>query len=251
MRILDSHVHLKHGDAARTEYSAETIVRTLDAAGIAKAVVFAMSTTTAESIRMAEAAAARFPDRLIPYVYALPSYEQGVLGQIEDAVLRRGFRGIKIHEGECRLTEYLIDPVIALAGDLGVPCLIDFIGDLDTARRLLETFPGTTIIIAHFGRYLCTDPALLRRAVSLAETHPNAVLDASGVVCLWAIEEAVRRIGSKRILFGTDGPHPLPDLASMARREIRKIQSLEISEAAKADILGANLARLLGEADVE
>ena len=246
MKILDSHVHLKHGDAARTEYSAEAIVHTMDAAGIAASVVFAMSTTTAESIRMAESAATQFPDRLIPYVYALPSYERPVLREIEDALVNRGFKGIKIHEGECRLTEYIVDPVIELAGACAVPCLIDFIGDLGTAERIVNAFPRTTIIVAHFGRYLCTDADLLRRCIALAEAHPNAVLDASGVVSLWAIEEAVRRLGSERILFGTDGPHPVPDLAAMARREIRKIAMLDISEQDKANILGMNLARILG-----
>ena len=44
--IIDSHVHLKHGDAQKTEYSAETIVKTMDAVGIDQSVVFAMSTTT-------------------------------------------------------------------------------------------------------------------------------------------------------------------------------------------------------------
>ena len=65
--IIDSHVHLKHGDAERTEYAPDEIVRVMDAVGIDKSVVFAMSTTTARSVEMAEAAVARFPDRLIPY----------------------------------------------------------------------------------------------------------------------------------------------------------------------------------------
>jgi hypothetical protein len=66
MVIYDSHVHLKHGDVAATEYSAEAIIQTMDAAGIEKSVVFAMSTTTRRSIEMAQEAIARFPGRLIP-----------------------------------------------------------------------------------------------------------------------------------------------------------------------------------------
>ena len=48
--IVDSHVHLKHGDAERTEYTADEIVATMDAAAIDRSVVFAMSTTTLRSI---------------------------------------------------------------------------------------------------------------------------------------------------------------------------------------------------------
>ncbi len=66
--IIDSHVHLKHGDAKGTEYSAETIIKTMDAVGIDKSIVFAISTTTKHSIEMAQEAVGKFPDRLIPYV---------------------------------------------------------------------------------------------------------------------------------------------------------------------------------------
>ena len=39
--IIDAHAHLKHEDAGHTEYSAQQIVATMDAAGIERAVVFA------------------------------------------------------------------------------------------------------------------------------------------------------------------------------------------------------------------
>jgi len=245
VRILDSHVHLKHGDMARTEYAPEEILDVMDRAGIEQSVVFAMSTTTVRSIDMAEAAVEKFPDRLIPYVYALPSYERPVLREIEDALVNRNFKGVKIHEGECRLCEYIVDPVVALAGRCGAPCLIDFIGDYRTAERLVASFPDTTIIIAHMGQYLCTNGALLERFIALAESNPNAVMDVSGVVSLWAIEEAVRRLGSKRLLFGTDGPHPRPTLSAMALREINKIRMLDLAEQDRANILGLNMIRIL------
>ncbi len=245
MQILDSHVHLKHGDRARTEYAAREIVETMDAAGIARSVVFAMSTTTARSIEMAEAAVRQYPDRLIPYVYALPRYDRPVIEELEDALARRGFKGVKIHAGECRLAEYVIDPVLELAGELGAPCLIDICGDAAAARRVSADFPRATIIIAHMGRYLCTDAALLQQFIEIAAECDNVLLDVSGVVSLWAIEAAVERIGSERLLFGTDGPHPRPTLAAMARREIAKIRMLDLSDEAKANILGLNLARLL------
>src|SRR5262245_55609958 len=77
--VIDSHVHLKHGDAAKTEFPARTIVEIMDKAGIDRSIVFAMSTTTKRSIEMAERAAAEYPDRLIPYAYALPNYERPVV----------------------------------------------------------------------------------------------------------------------------------------------------------------------------
>ena len=65
-RVIDAHVHLKHGDEEKTEYGAETIIRIMDIARVDRSVVFAVSTTTRRSIEMA----VRFGDRLIPFVYA-------------------------------------------------------------------------------------------------------------------------------------------------------------------------------------
>lgn len=244
--IIDAHVHLKHGDAAGTEYSPEQIVAVMDAAGIERSVVFAMSTTTRRSIEMAAEAVERFPDRLIPYAYALPSYVRPVIEELRAALVDLGFRGIKLHTGECRLREYIADPVFALAGELGAPCLIDLGGDLVTGERIAASFPDTKLIYAHFGRYLCTDPKLIESFIALAEEHPNVWLDASGVVLDWTIAEAVGRIGAERVLFGTDGPHAAPTPVAMARNAVRQIEMLEISAEEKAMVLGGAIAALLG-----
>jgi len=243
--IIDAHVHLKHGDVARTEYSPETIVATMDKAGIAKSVVFAMSTSTQRSIEMAESAVKRYPDRLIPYVYALPNYERPVIKEIEQALSTRGFRGIKIHVGECTLADYVVDPVLKLAGKCGVPCLIDCGGKYDAAKRMAEKFPDTFLIIAHMGRYLCTDKKLVETFIGLAESCRNVFLDVSGVVLLDMIEEAVRRIGSSRLIWGSDGPDKKPDTVSYACAELAKIQHLSLSDKDKNNILGQTILSLL------
>jgi len=245
MFVLDSHVHLKHGDAAGTEYAPETIAATMDEAGIDQSVVFAMSTTTRRSVQMADAAAHAFPGRLIPYVYALPSFERQVLGEIDAAISERGFRGIKIHSGECKLAPYIIDPVLDLAAKRDVPCLVDFRGDCAAPERMAAAFPKATIIIAHLGKYLCEDGDLIGRFIRIAEAHDNVVLDASGVVLPQKIEQAVQRVGSARVVFGTDGPHEEPDTVAFARNELDKILALNLSEEEKADVLGNSIARLL------
>jgi len=244
--IIDSHCHLKHGDAERTEYSADSIVEMMDSVGVDKAVVFAMSTTTAASIEMAQKAVEQYPDRLIPYVYALPHYRRPVLDEIDHAISDLGFRGIKIHGGECTLAEYAVDPVIELAGVRGVPCLIDCKGQVSPMRRLAESYPGTTIICAHLGQYLCTNVALMDRFIEIAEEHANFMLDVSGVVTLWKIEDAVARVGSDRVIFGMDGPHKTPDVFAFARHELDKINRLALSDEQKRDVLGNTIARIIG-----
>ena len=244
--IWDSHVHLKHGDAARTEYAAEQIVEVMDDAGIDRSVVFAICTTTRRSIEMAAQAAAQFPDRLIPYAYALPSYERPVCDELEEALSARGFRGIKIHAGECTLAEYVIDPVLGLAGRYGAPCLIDLAGNHAVAESMAQRFPHTKLIIAHLGRYLCNDEALIGRFLALAKQHDNIYFDVSGVVLLHNIREAVERIGSGRVIWGSDGPAKAPDLVSYAKSELDKIRRLGLSKEAEQDVLGRSLQRLVG-----
>jgi predicted TIM-barrel fold metal-dependent hydrolase len=243
--VIDSHVHLKHGDAAKTEYTAEVIVDVMNKAGVDRSIVFAMSTSTARSITMAEAAVARYPDRLIPYAYALPSYERPVIKELEAALAGRFFRGIKIHAGECTLADYVIDPVLKLAGRFDVPCLIDVTGNVNAARRLAETFPENHLIYAHMGRYNTNDPNLVDSFIKLAEKHERVYLDLSGVVLVAKIEEAVRKIGARKLVWGTDGPHADPDLVTYARRALEKVTSLPINQDEKDAILGGNIARLL------
>lgn len=243
--IIDSHAHLKHGDAARTEYSPEVIIATMDKVGIAKAVVFAMSTTTQRSIETAEAAVKKYPDRLIPYVYALPHYERPVIKEVEEALAGRLFRGIKIHVGECTLADYVVDPVLKVAGTYKVPCLIDCAGRLADAKRMAVAFPETSLIIGHMGRYLSTDRKQIDSFIALAEEHKNVLLDVSGVVVVEKIEEAAGRIGSARLIWGTDGPHENPDTIGFARTELDKVRRLNLSDEDKNNILGRNIARLL------
>ena len=210
--VVDVHAHLKHGDAAKTEYSAQDIVSVMDAVGIDRSIVFAMSTTTRHSIELAEAAVAPYPKRLIPFLYALPNYERPVLAEIKDALRNRGFRGIKIHAGEARLHPYIVDPVLKLAGERGVPCLIDAAGSVSTARRLAGSFPRTTILFAHMGAYMSRDRRMIDGFIQVAQEFDNAYLDLSAVALVFKMEEAVKKIGAEKMIWGTDGPHKNPNV---------------------------------------
>jgi predicted TIM-barrel fold metal-dependent hydrolase len=244
--IVDVHAHLKHGDAEKTEYSAKEIVGVMDAVVIDRSIVFAMSTTTQRSIEFAEKAVGEYPKRLIPFLYALPSYERPVLAEIDDALTNHGFRGIKIHAGECRLTPYVIDPVLELAGRRGVPCLIDATGSVDVARRLAESFPRTTILFAHMGAYMSRDRGMIDGFIQVAADYPNAYLDLSAVALVYKIEEAAQKVGADKLIWGTDGPHKNPNLNAYAQFEIEKVQRLTIPQADKDRILGGNIVKILG-----
>jgi predicted TIM-barrel fold metal-dependent hydrolase len=133
-----------------------------------------------------------------------------------------------------------------LAGKRGVPCLIDCLGRHDPIQRMARKFTRTKIIVAHLGRYLCQDESLIDRFIRLAEEHENILLDASGVVITSKISEAVDRIGSRRVVFGTDGPHEVPDTITYARTELDKIRALNLNPKDEKAVLGGTIAHLLG-----
>jgi len=243
--IIDSHVHLKHGDAKGTEYGAETIIETMDAVGIDKSVVFAISTTTEHSIEMAQEAVQKFPDRLIPYVNVEPSYKQEILKEIDEAVSKLGFRGMKIHLGYGVPSEDAINPFIEFASQSGVPCLIDCVGRDDVIERMAGRFPEAKIIVAHLGRYLCKEETLIDKFICIAEAHSNVFLDVSGIVIPHKIREAVQRVGSEKVIFGTDGPHKAPDTIGYACAELNKIRSLNLRPEDESAVLGGTIAELL------
>jgi predicted TIM-barrel fold metal-dependent hydrolase len=245
--VIDAHLHLQDDVYVRDEGTPENLIRLMDKAGIQKSVVFKIWNTTRSSIEAGEEAARKYPDRLIPFAYAVPSYESAVISELEEALSKKGFRGIKIHTGDSRPVNYIIDPVVRLAGNYGVPCLIDFRGDHVAAHRLASSFPRTRLIIAHMGKFLCSEQDLMDRFIAIAEKCSNTFLDISGVIELWKIKDAVRRIGSHRILWGTDGPRAAPDPLSFVRLELNKIEALDLKKEEKEDILGRSIMRLLGQ----
>lgn len=243
--IIDSHCHLKHGNKERTEYSPEAIVQVMDESNIDKTVVFAMCASSARAIEMAHQAHQAFPDRLIPYAYALPHISESAIKHVERAITELNFPGIKIHGGEVRLADYIIDPIFDLAAKHNVPCLVDFVGKADDCQRIAQAFPETTIIVAHFGQYLSTNRDLIDHFITLAEQHNNLILDTSGVVLSWKIPQAIQKIGSDRITFGIDGPHPYPTQTDFAKDEIGKIEALSMPDQDKQNLFSNTISRLL------
>jgi predicted TIM-barrel fold metal-dependent hydrolase len=110
---------------------------------------------------------------------------------------------------------------------------------------MAENFPETKIIVAHLGKYLCKDEILIDRFISMAEAHCKIFLDVSGVVIPKKITEAIHRIGSNRVIFGTDGPHEAPDTIGFARAELDKIRILNLNPNDEAMVLGSAIAELI------
>lgn len=102
----------------------------------------------------------------------------------------------------------------------------------DKLRRVLEMFPGLSVIAAHLGGY---------RAWEEAKTYlagmPNVMYDTSS--SLWAMTpeyatDLIHTLGTKNVMFGTDYP------VVMYREELRRFSLLGLNESEKEDILYNN-----------
>jgi hypothetical protein len=98
---------------------------------------------------------------------------------------------------------------------------------------LAGRFPGVSIIMAHLGH---------TRVQGLTEVapHRNLSVDVSGSQpTRGLLEEAVRRLGAERIVFGTD--LPIRDYAGM----LGKMLEAPLTDRQRRMILGQNAARML------
>jgi hypothetical protein len=69
--------------------------------------------------------------------------------------------------------------------------------------------------------------------------HANVYGDTSGVYRFDYLEQAVRRAGPEKLLFGSDGPWLHPEL------ELHKVRLLGLSPEDEALVCGGNIARLI------
>ena len=223
------------------------LIQAGDEAGVSRFLVQSVATVP-EQVQSINNFIARsveeYPDRLIGFGTLHPDY-----ADISCEVARMkelGLRGIKLHPDFQRfnLDDEKAFPIYELAEENGLPILFhigDPRQDYSAPERLLkvvEKFPKLKAIGAHLCGWTMWD-----RGVELLE-HSGVYADCSST--LYAIEpehaaELIRRIGTDRVLWGTDYP------MWGAKEELERFSRLPLTEQERENILGLNLLRLLGE----
>lgn len=198
---------------------------------------------------------AREHPALVPYISVDPSMgEDGVLAEVETRV-KDGARGIKLHPANQRFapSDPRLRPMFEEAQRQRLP-IISHSGLSFDARLpayaspsafgpVLDQFPDLTLVLAHLGH------GFLDQSFEMSERYPNLVFDCSYIVegttdpPVLSDEDVVaifRRLGTERVLFGSDWPwgHPL--------RDAERIKRLPLSDDEKRLILSENARRLLG-----
>ena len=238
--IIDCHCHAGQGDGLTgpwdTNAPLDDYLRWADAAGIDRTVLFAAFHS---DYRVANRGVARIvrsrPDRFYGFAFVHPARDRGRIGLlVGEAVERYGFRGIKVHRYDARITREICEA----ARTWSLPVLYDVMGEVSTVDLLATEYPDVNFIIPHLGSFADDWRAQLALIDPLVR-YPNVYTDTSGVRRFDILAQAARRAGAGKILFGSDGPWLHPGV------ELAKARALGFSVREERKVLAGNILRLM------
>lgn len=247
--VIDDHAHMGpwynfHIPGAGTP---ESMIANMDLVGIDVTIAsahIAIGPDVQEGNRQVVEAAARYPDRIIPYITINPRYPLKVI-EAEIAhydTLLGGIKGLKFHSSlhctDCSHVGY--GPAYEYANACGVPILShEWTGPVENGHsylsRVANSNPNISFIHAHSGNNWQVIDALIAEA----KMNSNVYLDLAGSGLPYGgLEYMVREVGADRILLGTD--LPFIDV----RSQVGRLLAARISDDEKRLILGLNAKRL-------
>jgi predicted TIM-barrel fold metal-dependent hydrolase len=156
-----------------------------------------------------EQAAARHPDRLLPFFTIDPAYH--LPHDIDDAA-KGAFLGFKlntiVHQVDftSAALHELLDGVSAFRAPLYLHITLNAVANLEAAVQLARRFTGLNLVIGHMG-FATAD----RAAIAAAEAIPNVYLESS-IGSILAFEEVKRRRLAGKLLFGSEFPMHDPEI---------------------------------------
>lgn len=238
--IIDCHCHAGKGDGltqpADTSAPLGRYLARAREANIDRTIIFA---AFSDDYRLANRAVARIiagnPDRLLGFAFVHPVVDKGrVEMMIREAVVSLGLVGIKVHRHDGRITREICEA----ARRYRLPVLYDVMGEVSVAEILAHEYPDVPFIIPHLGSF-ADDWKAQSALIDHLVRHRNIFTDTAGVRRFDILEEAVKRAGARKILFGSDGPWLHPGV------EIAKIEALRLNPEDRAAVLGGNVLRLV------
>ena len=239
--IIDCHCHAGKGDGLTgpwdTSASLERYLLRASRAGIDRTVIFAAfhSDYASANREVARIVASR-PQRFYGFAFVHAERDRGrILQMVKVAVEEYGFCGMKVHFHDARITREVCEAARAFR----LPVIYDVMGEVTVVALLAEEYKDVNFIIPHLGSF-GDDWRAQQALLDHLARHANIYTDTSGVRRFDLLEEAVKRAGARKILFGTDGPWLHPGV------ELYKIRMLRLTPADEQLILGGNLLRLIG-----
>lgn len=238
--IIDCHCHAGIGDGLTgpwdTRAPLQDYLHRASEAEIQRTVLFAAfnSNYAIANQQVARIVASR-PNRFYGFTFVHPKRDKGrVHEQVKIGVEHYGFVGIKVHRHDAAITR----EVCAAARAFTLPVLYDVAGEVAVCELLAQEYPDVNFIIPHLGSFADDWQAQLALIDHLVR-HPNIYADTAGVRRFDLLEQAVKRAGATKILFGSDGPWLHPGV------ELVKIKALKLPKTQENLILGGNFLNLI------
>jgi predicted TIM-barrel fold metal-dependent hydrolase len=254
----------RDGRPVQTFPSVEQLLRDMDAAGVARAVLLGWywekPGTCAWHNRFLAACVREHPDRLAAFATVHPAAGRtAALAEVGRA-LDEGLTGLgelSPHSQGHGIDDPVFRDVLALAAERRLPVNFhvtdpaskDYPGRVSTPLedfvRLAREFPRTTFILSHWGGLL---PLVDSSAVAL----PNLFYDTAASPLIYG-PDVFRRmldaVGAGHVLFGSDYPlilFPREETAPGFARFLTQVSGANLTATERAALLGDNAARLLG-----
>jgi predicted TIM-barrel fold metal-dependent hydrolase len=241
--IIDAHCHAGAGDGLTgpwdTRAPLEKYLRRAAKAGIQRTVLWAaLHTDYAVANREVARIVASRPDKFYGFAFVHAERDRGRIHlMVKEAVERYGFYGIKVHRRDARISREICE----IARSYSLPVVYDPMGEISVVELIAAEYPGVNFIIPHLSSFADQWDAQLALIDHLVR-HPNIYTDTSAVRRFDLLEQAVKRAGAKKILFGSDGPWLHPGV------ELAKVHALNLSPAQERLILSENFLRLTAAA---
>lgn len=239
--IIDSHCHCGKGDGLTgpwdTDAHLSDYLRRATEAGITHTVLFsAFHSDYRTANRRVARIVQKCPRRFTGYAFIHAERDRGrVASMVQEAVEVFGFRGIKVHRYDARISREICEAARAYK----LPVLYDVVGEVSIVDLIATEYPDINFIIPHLGSF-ADDWRAQRALMDPLVRYPNVYTDTSGIRRFDLLAEAVRRAGAHKVLFGSDGPWLHPGL------ELAKIRALKLPPSEESLVLSGNLLRLLG-----
>ena len=238
--IVDCHCHAGTGDGLTGPWdTAAPLTRYrqwADAYGITHTVLFAaFHSDYAAANRDVAAIVASDRARYTGFAFVHADRDRGRVRRLVDtAVTQYGFRGIKVHRYDGRLTREICEA----ARVYRIPVLYDPMGEVSIAHLLASEYPDVNFIIPHLGSF-ADDWRAQSAFIPMLAQYPNIYGDTSGVRRFDLLIDAVERAGPAKLLFGSDGPWLHPGV------ELEKVRALRLAPEDERRVLGGNILRLI------
>ena len=255
--VIDAHTHLSPGREGLT-LNVQTMIDKMDASGVDIIVSMGSGGNYLEQLKANNnfnlKAAKDYPNRIIPFIYFDPRFEEDGLQEI-DRCMENGseyYKGIKIGH-KYAVARYMY-PMMEKAQEYGITVGIhsdhSVRGNPYIIADLANSFPKVTTIILHMGGR--TSAAAEMVAITAAEKNDNIWLE----TCFsnpFPVKKAVERLGSNKIMFGSDSSNSGFGYGAGYEKEayemmihMHTIRCVNLSQEEEDKLMGLNAARLFG-----